>query len=99
MGLGISLWPGPPLVGMLIYSTAVALYLLCVGVSDGLTGILLWPIVDMSVLLGRIYLVVRQLMATRSQKSMSAVGTKWTFCFIDSMSAFGETFPAAESDA
>jgi hypothetical protein len=64
VGLGISLWPGPPLVGMLIYSTAVALYLLYVGVSGGLTGILLWPVVALhailSVLLGRIRLVGNQ---------------------------------------
>ena len=27
IGFGIAWWPGPPLVGMLIYSAAVALYL------------------------------------------------------------------------
>jgi hypothetical protein len=45
VGLGISLWPGPPLVGMLIYSAVVALYLAYLGFAVGLTGILLWPAV------------------------------------------------------
>jgi hypothetical protein len=61
IGLGIACWPGPPLVGMLIYSTSVALYLAYLGVAGGVTGVLLWPAVVMhgalSVLLGRIWLV------------------------------------------
>jgi hypothetical protein len=32
VGLGIALWPGPPRLGMLIYSTAVALYLAYVAI-------------------------------------------------------------------
>ena len=38
-------WPGPPRVGMLIYSAAVTLYLAYVGFAGGLSGILLWPAV------------------------------------------------------
>jgi len=38
IGLGIACWPGPPAVGMLIYSTAVALYLAWLGLSGG-TGV------------------------------------------------------------
>ena len=57
IGLGIACWPGPPIVGMLIYSAAVALYLAYLGFAAGLTGILLWPAVALhlvlSILLGR----------------------------------------------
>src|SRR5260370_4791684 len=57
IALGIACWPGPPLVGMLTYSAAVALYLAYLGSVGGLTGILLWPAVALhvvlSVLLGR----------------------------------------------
>jgi hypothetical protein len=45
IGLSVACWPGPPLVGMLIYSTLVALYLAYLGFEVGLTGILLWPAV------------------------------------------------------
>jgi hypothetical protein len=50
VGLGISLRPGPPLLGMLIYSTAVALYLAYVGIS-GVSGLLLWPVVALHAIL------------------------------------------------
>ena len=57
IGLGIACWPGPPLLGMLIYSAVVALYLAYLGFVDGLSGILLWPAVVvhaiLSVLLSR----------------------------------------------
>jgi hypothetical protein len=45
IALGVACWPGTPLVGMLIYSAAVTLYLAYVGVADGLSGALLWPAV------------------------------------------------------
>ena len=45
VGLGVACWPGPPLLGMLIYSSVVALYLAYVGFIGGFTGILLWPAV------------------------------------------------------
>jgi hypothetical protein len=51
IGLGIACWPGPPLAGMLIYSTAVALYLAYGGFAGDLTGILLWPAVVLHVIL------------------------------------------------
>jgi hypothetical protein len=44
IALGIACWPGTPMVGMLIYSAAVMLYLAYVGFA-GFTGILLWPAV------------------------------------------------------
>ena len=60
MALGIACWPGPPLVGMLTYSTVVTLYLADLGVAVGLTGVLLWPAVALhgvlSILLGRAWL-------------------------------------------
>jgi len=45
IALGVACWPGPPRVGMLIYSVAVTLYLGYLGLAGGLTGILLWPAV------------------------------------------------------
>ena len=51
IGLGVACWPGPPLVGMLIYSAAVTLYLAYVGIADGLTGAFLWPAVVLHAIL------------------------------------------------
>jgi hypothetical protein len=51
IGLGVACWPGPPLVGMLIYSATVTLYLAYIGFAGGLTGILLWPAVVLHVIL------------------------------------------------
>jgi hypothetical protein len=45
IALGVACWPGPPRVGMLIYSATVTLYLAYVGFAGGLAGILLWPAV------------------------------------------------------
>jgi hypothetical protein len=42
IALGVACWPGPPRVGMLIYSAAVTLYLAYVGFAGGWTGTLLW---------------------------------------------------------
>ena len=57
IALGIACWPGPPLVGMLIYSAAVTLYLAYVGFAGGFVGVLLWPAVALhgalSILLAR----------------------------------------------
>ena len=35
IGLGVACWPGPPRLGMLIYSAAVTLYLAYVGFAGG----------------------------------------------------------------
>ncbi len=51
IGLGIACWPGPPLLGMLTYSAAAALYLAWVGLSGGSAGLLLWPAVVLHVIL------------------------------------------------
>jgi hypothetical protein len=47
IGLGVACWPGPPLVGMLIYSAVVTLYLAYVGFAGGFSGPLLWPAVGL----------------------------------------------------
>jgi hypothetical protein len=51
IGLGIACWPGPPLIGMLIYSAAVTLYLAYLGFADGFAGTFLWPAVALHALL------------------------------------------------
>jgi hypothetical protein len=51
IALGVACWPGPPLVGMLTYSAVVTLYLAYVGFAGGLTGILLWPVVVLHLIL------------------------------------------------
>ena len=51
IGLGVACWPGTPLVGMLTYSAAVALYLAYVGFAGGSSGVLLWPAVVLHVIL------------------------------------------------
>jgi hypothetical protein len=60
VALAVACWPGPPLMGMLIYSAAVTLYLAYGGFEGSLTGPLLWPAVILhlvlSVLLGRSWL-------------------------------------------
>ena len=57
VGLGIACWPGPPLLGMLTYSSAVALYLGYVGLSGGPSGMLLWPAVAVHVVLSTLLTV------------------------------------------
>ena len=51
IALGVACWPGPPRLGMLIYSGAVALYLAYLGFAGGLIGKLLWPAVVLHVIL------------------------------------------------
>lgn len=45
VGLGIACWPGPPIIGMVVYGAGVALYLAYLGLAGGMSGILLWPAV------------------------------------------------------
>jgi hypothetical protein len=51
IALGVTCWPGSPLVGMLTYSAVVTLYLAYVGFAGGFTGVLLWPAVVLHVIL------------------------------------------------
>ena len=45
IALSVACWPGTPLVGMLTYSAAVALYLGSIGYAGKWGGGLLWPAV------------------------------------------------------
>jgi len=45
IALGVACWPGRQLIGMLIYSAGVTLYLAYIGFAGGLTGVFLWPAV------------------------------------------------------
>jgi hypothetical protein len=51
IALGVTCWPGTPLIGMLTYSAAVTLYLAYVGVAGRSAGVLLWPVVVLHVIL------------------------------------------------
>jgi hypothetical protein len=63
LALAIACWPGPPLVGMLIYSALVTLYFSYLGFAGGFTGVLLWPAVALhvvlTILLGRAWLAAK----------------------------------------
>ena len=45
IALGVACWPGTPTVGMLLYNSAVAMYLAGLGFVSGQAGPLLWPAV------------------------------------------------------
>ena len=45
IGLGLACWPGPPILGMLVYSTLVMLYLAYIGFTGDFVGVFLWPAV------------------------------------------------------
>ena len=45
IALAVACWPGKALMGMLIYSAAVTLYLAYLGLVGVFSGILLWPAV------------------------------------------------------
>lgn len=59
VALAIACWQDS-LAGMLAYNAAVTLYLSCIGIAGGLTGVLLWPAAAfhlvMSILLSRAWL-------------------------------------------
>lgn len=60
IALAIACWPGTPLIGMVTYGAAVALYLAYLGFAGGLSGILLWPVVVLHAILTA--LLARQIM-------------------------------------
>ena len=64
IALAIACWPGPPLAGMLTYGASVTLYLAYLGFAGGLTGVLLWPVV----ILHMILTALLALDATRMQR-------------------------------
>jgi hypothetical protein len=51
IALAIACWPGTPLIAMVIYGAAVALYLAYLGLAGGSSGILLWPVVVLHVII------------------------------------------------
>jgi hypothetical protein len=65
IALGIACWPGPSLVGMLIYSAAITLYLAYLGFAGGLVGVLLWPAVGLHAVLS--ILLIRAWLATEAR--------------------------------
>ena len=50
IALAIACW-GPPLVGMLTYSALITLYLAYLGFAGGSTGVFLWPVVAIHLIL------------------------------------------------
>ncbi|HVQ68483.1 MAG TPA: hypothetical protein VMT08_13390 [Bradyrhizobium sp.] len=51
IALGVACWPGPPLLGMMIYGALVTLCLAYLGFAGGLTSVLLWPAVILHAIL------------------------------------------------
>jgi len=51
IALGVACFPGGQLLGMLIYSAIVGLYLAYLGLVDALAGVLLWPAVVLHLVL------------------------------------------------
>lgn len=51
VSLAIACWPGTPLLAMLGYGAASALYLAYLGLTGGASGILLWPAVALHLIL------------------------------------------------
>lgn len=43
IALGVACWRNSGLLGMLVYSAAVTLYLAYLGLAEGIIGVLLWP--------------------------------------------------------
>jgi hypothetical protein len=63
IGLGVACWPGPPRMGLLIYSAAITPYLAYVGLSGGSPGFLLWPAVLLHAIIAA--LLVREAMGNK----------------------------------
>lgn len=58
IGLAVACWPGPPQVGMLVYTVPVAVYLAYLGVAADSTGVLLWPAVVVHMVLAALLIRV-----------------------------------------
>ena len=67
IALGVACWPGPPLVGMLVYTALVMLYLAYIGFVGGLSGVLLWPAVVLHMILA--VLLTRTAVKDRTTKT------------------------------
>lgn len=64
IALGVACWPGPPLVGMFIYTSLVMALLAFVGFRGEWVGQLLWPAVAAHFVLA--LLLVRKILARTS---------------------------------
>ncbi len=64
MALGFACWPGPPLLGMLIYGSLVTLYFLYLGIRGDWVGPLLWPALMLHAVLT--FLLARSWLAKRT---------------------------------
>jgi hypothetical protein len=51
VSLAVACWPGTPLLAMMGYGAASALYLAYLGFTGGASGILLWPAVALHLIL------------------------------------------------
>ncbi len=67
IALGVACWPGPPLIGMLIYTTLVMAYLAYIGIRGEWGGALLWPAVAVHAVLA--LLLARDLLAGNRQRT------------------------------
>ncbi len=68
IALAIACWPGPAILGMLIYNAAATLYLAYVGFSAESHGVLLWPVV---VLHGIMTILLIRAMTNQRRKSQT----------------------------
>jgi hypothetical protein len=66
IALGVACWPGPPLAGMLTYSALITVYLAYLGFAGGLTGVLLWPVIVVHVIMTAF--LIREFMRTARGK-------------------------------
>lgn len=71
VAIGVACWPGPALVGMLTYGAGVTLYLIYIGLFEGITGVLLWPAVVLHVVLTA--LLARALSSNREASNTGGV--------------------------
>jgi hypothetical protein len=67
IALSVACWPGTPLLGMLVYSATVAVYLAYLGLSGAASGRLLWPAVAL-------HLILSALLARKWRDQQAASG-------------------------
>jgi hypothetical protein len=69
IGLGMACWRSA-LLGMLTYSGLVGLYLAYLSVADGLTGLLMWPVVVLHLILAA--LLMRGAISEKTERAFLA---------------------------
>ena len=63
IAFGLACWPGPPLLGMVIYGAGIAVYLAWLGFAGGFVGPLLWPAV-------MLHLILTALLAVAARRNL-----------------------------